>query len=380
MTSGEAAGAPDIAFQLMGWRQLMQFDFGSGRRRARIGRALVMGAVFAGAMLGAAAAAQAQTASKSATLDAVKKRGQLICGIDTGIPGYAYQDSTGKWQGLDVALCRAIAVSVLGDPDKVKYIGLTSKVRFTVLASGEIDVLIRDSEVTLARNANLGLGEPVVNFFTGQTFMVRKSLGVAHTKELDGATICLETGTTLEVNIADFNRANNIKIKTLLFDKPEEAFAAVQAGRCDGYTDDGGSVAAARSTMKVPGDWVFLPETIGREPLGPYVRAGDDGWFNLVKWTHFAMLEGEVLGLTRANIDSKKVGATDPELRKFLGIEGGLGKMLGVDDEWSYRIIKTVGNYGEVYDETFGAKGLGLPRGMNELWTKGGLMMPYPWY
>jgi general L-amino acid transport system substrate-binding protein len=253
-------------------------------------------------------------------------------------------------------------------------------VRFTVLASGEIDVLIRDSELTLARNTNLGLGEPAANFFTGQTFMVRKSLGVAHTKDLNGATICLETGTTLEVNIADFNRANNIKINTLLFDKPEEAFAAVEAGRCDGYTDDGGSVAAARSTMKVPGDWVFLPETIGREPLGPYIRGGDDGWFAIVKWSHFAMLEGEVLGLTRENIDSKKAGATDPELRKFLGLEGGLGKMLGLDDEWSYRIIKTVGNYGQVYDETFGSKGLGLPRGMNELWTKGGLMMPYPWY
>ena len=229
----------------------------------------------AGAVLAAACAAvmalpaAAQAPSKSATLDAVKKRGQLICGIDTGIPGYAYQDSTGKWQGLDVALCRAIATAVLGDPDKVKYIGLTSKVRFTVLASGEIDVLIRDSELTFARNTNLGLGEPAVNFFTGQTFMVRKSLGVAHTKDLDGATICLETGTTLETNIADFNRANKIKIKTLLFERPEEAFAAVEAGRCDGYTDDGGSVAAARSTMKVPGDWVFLPETIGREPLGP---------------------------------------------------------------------------------------------------------------
>jgi general L-amino acid transport system substrate-binding protein len=324
--------------------------------------------------------AAAQQPASSPTLDAVKKRGELICGIDTGIPGYAYQDSAGKWQGLDVALCRAIAVAVLGDSDKVKFIGLTSKVRFTVLASGEIDVLIRDSEVTLARNANLGLGEPAVNFFTGQTFMVRKSLNVAHTKELDGATICLETGTTLEVNIADFNRANNIKIKTLLFERPEEAFAAVEAGRCDGYTDDGGSVAAARSTMKVPGDWVFLPETIGREPLGPYVRGGDERWFNIVKWSHFAMLEGEVLGLTRDNIDSKKTNATDPELRKFLGLEGGLGKMLGLDDEWSYRIVKNVGSYGEVYEATFGSKGLGLPRGMNNLWTNGGLMIPYPWY
>jgi general L-amino acid transport system substrate-binding protein len=331
-------------------------------------------------LAGVAPTARAQTQIKSPTLDAVKKRGQLNCGIDTGIPGYAYQDSTGKWQGLDVALCRALAVAVLGDTEKVKFIGLTSKVRFTVLASNEIDVLIRDSELTFARNTNLGLAEPAVNFFTGQTFMVRKSLGVAHVKELNGATICLETGTTLEVNIADYNRANNIKINTLLFERPEEAFAAVEAGRCDGYTDDGGSVAAARSTMKVPGDWVFLPETIGREPLGPYVRQGDEPWFNIVKWTHFAMLEGEVLGLNRENIDSRKVNPTDPELRKFVGAEGGLGTMLGLDDEWSYRIVKFVGNYGQVYDETFGTKGLGLPRGMNELWTNGGLMMPYPWY
>ncbi len=358
----------------------MQFGFGMTWSRQEAMRAFAIAAVAVVTLALSPTASQAQTPSKSPTLDAVKKRGQLICGIDTGIPGYAYQDSTGKWQGLDVALCRAIAVGVLGDADKVKFIGLTSKVRFTVLASGEIDVLIRDSETTLARNANLGLGEPATNFFTGQTFMVRKSLNVAHTKELDGATICLETGTTLEVNIADFNRANNIKIKTLLFEKPEEAFAAVESGRCDGYTDDGGSVAAARSTMKVPQDWVFLPETIGREPLGPYVRGGDDGWFNIVKYSHQAMLEGEVLGLTRANIDSKKTGATDPELRKFVGLEGGLGAMLGLDDEWSYRIIKTVGNYGEVYDETFGSKGLGLPRGMNELWTKGGLMIPNPWY
>jgi general L-amino acid transport system substrate-binding protein len=329
-------------------------------------------------LIGVCMPVMAQTSSP--TLDAVKKRGQLICGIDTGIPGYAYQDSAGKWQGLDVALCRAVATATLGDTEKVKFIGLSAKARFTVLASGEIDLLVRDSELTLARNTQLGLAEPAVNFYTGQTFMVRKSLNVAHVKELNGATICLETGTTLETNIADYNRANNIKINTLLFERPEEAFAAVEAGRCDGYTDDGGSVAAARSTMKNPADWIFLPETIGRQPLGPYVRQGDDRWFNIVKWTHFAMLEGEVLGLTRASIDGAKANASDPEMRKFLGLEGGLGKMLGLDDEWSYRIVKSVGNYGEVYEETFGAKGLGLSRGMNNLWTNGGLMMPYSWY
>jgi general L-amino acid transport system substrate-binding protein len=332
-------------------------------------------------LAGAAALPTAASAQvKSATLDAVKARGQLICGVDTGIPGYAFQDSSGKWLGLDVSYCRAVAAAVLGDPEKVKYIGTTSKVRFTVLQSGEIDMLIRDSEHTLLRNSAMGLEEPAVNFYTGQTFMVKKSLGVAHAKDLNGATICLLTGTTLETNIADFNRANNIKINTLLFDKPEEAFAAAEAGRCDGYTDDGGSVAAARSTMKKPDDWVFLPETISRQPLGSFTRYGDDTWTSIVKWTHEAMLEAEVLGITKANIDEIKKTATDPQVRKFLGLEGDLGKGLGLDNDWAYRIIKAEGNYGEIYELYFGSKGLGLPRGLNNLWLNGGLMYPASWY
>ncbi|MBV9569028.1 MAG: transporter substrate-binding domain-containing protein, partial [Hyphomicrobiales bacterium] len=226
----------------------------------------------------ASGAALAQGEVKSPTLDAVKKRGEVICGVDTGIPGYAFQDSAGKWQGLDVSLCRAVAAAIFADPEKVKYIGTTSKVRFSVLQSGEIDFLIRDSELTLTRDSALGLVEITPNFYTGQTIMVRKSLNVAHAKELNGATICLLTGTTLETNIADFNRANNIKIGTLLFERPEEAFAAAEAGRCDGYTDDGGSVAAARSAMKNPKDWVILPELISREFLGAYTRQGDERW------------------------------------------------------------------------------------------------------
>ena len=318
---------------------------------------------------------------RSPTIDAIKQRGQLVCGVDSGIPGYAFQDSAGKWQGLDVALCRALADAVLGDPDKVKYVGLTSQVRFTVLKGGEIDVLIRDSEHTFVRNTQLGLAEPVVNFYTGQGFMVRKSLNVSKVKELDGATICVETGTTLEKNIADFNQVAHVKIGTLLFERPEQAFAAAEAGRCDGYTDDAGSVAAARSSMKKPDDWTILGETISRSVLGPYTREGDENWTKLVKWTHYAMLEGEVLGLTRANVEAaKKAPGEDPSLRKFLGVEGGFGKMLGVDDDWSFRVIRDVGNYGEVYDTYFGPKGLGLPRGMNNLWTNGGLQIPPPWY
>jgi general L-amino acid transport system substrate-binding protein len=212
------------------------------------GSRLVSGLVVSLGLMGAAHAQD----TASPTLDAVKKRGQLICGVDSGIPGYAFQDAAGKWQGLDVALCRALADAILGDPEKVKYVGLTSQVRFTVLKSGEIDVLIRDSEHTFVRNTELGLAEPVVNFYTGQGFMVRKSLKVGKVKELDGATICVETGTTLEKNIADFNKINGTKIATLLFERPEQAFAAAEAGRCDGYTDDAGSVAAARSFWRRP--------------------------------------------------------------------------------------------------------------------------------
>src|SRR6266852_3575246 len=334
------------------------------------------GAAVAG-VIGFAGASWAQTEVKSATLDAVKKRDQVICGIDTGIPGYAYQDSAGKWQGLDVALCRALAAATLGDPEKVKYIGTTSKERFSVLQSGEIDLLVRDSELTLTRDSRLGLMEITPTFYTGQVIMARKSLNVAHVKELNGATICLLTGTTLETNIADYNRANNIKIGTLLFDRPEEAFAAAEAGRCDGYTDDGGSVAAARSTMKKPDDWVILPELISREFLGSLVRQGDERWNILVRWVHYAMLEGEVLGITKANVDKIKAETKDPETRGFLGLESNFGKQLGVDNEWAYRIIKQVGNYGENYETYFGP--LELPRGWNNLYTKGGLQYPLPW-
>jgi general L-amino acid transport system substrate-binding protein len=332
-------------------------------------------AVVAG-MIGFAAESWAQEV-KSPTMDAIKKRGELICGVDTGIPGFAFQDSAGKWAGLDVAYCRALATAVLGSADKVKYIGTTSKVRFSVLQSGEIDVLIRDSTLTLTRNTELGLATGANNFFTGEAFMVKKALNVAHAKELNGATICVLTGTTLELNIADYGRANNIKINTLLFERPEEAFAAAEAGRCDGYTDDGGSVAAARSSMKKPDDWVILPELISREFLGSYTRQGDERWNILVRWTHMAMLEAEVLGITQANVDEIKKTATNPEIRGFLGLEENFGKKLGVDNEWAYRIVKEVGNYGENYDKYFSP--LKLPRGWNELYTKGGLQYPLPW-
>jgi general L-amino acid transport system substrate-binding protein len=343
--------------------------------RLRIGLAACAAALAWALLPGPAAAQDVQ----SPTMDAIKKRGQLICGVDTGIPGYAFQDAKGNYQGLDIAYCRAIADALLGSPDKVKYIGTTSKVRFSVLQSGEIDVLIRDSEHTFIRNTQLGLDLIADNFYTAQTFMVRKSLKVAHMKELNGATICVLTGTTLETNIADYNRLNNIKINTLLFDKPEEAFAAADAGRCDGYTDDGGSVAAARSTMKKPDDWMFIPETIGGlQPLGSFTRLGDQNWSRLVRWVHYAMVEGELLGVTRATVDKMKA-STDPEVRRYLGLQDDFGKLLGVDNEWAYRIARDVGSYGENYDEYFGEKGLGLPRGMNNTYAHGGLMTTPSW-
>ncbi len=347
--------------------------------RAAAARLGVVALTVAGLAL-AASPARAQNVT-GPTLDAVKKRGELICGIDTGIPGYAYQNAAGEWLGLDIAYCRAIADAVLGSPTKVKFIGTTSKVRFSVLQSGEIDVLIRDSEQSFGRNTTLALDEPATNFFTAQTFMVKKSLNVSHLKDLNGATICVLTGTTLETNIADYNRANNIKINTLLFDKPEEAFAAADAGRCDGYTDDGGSVAAARSTMKVPGDWVFLPETIGGlSPLGSLTRQDDPAWTRLVKWVHYAMLEAEVLGITKANAAQMAKAPTDPDVRRYFGLEGDFGKLLGVDNGWSTRIVSDIGNYGEVYEASFGSGGLGLPRGMNNLYSNGGLQTLPTWH
>ena len=324
------------------------------------------------------AAADAQDAVKSPTMDAIRQRGELACGVDTGIPGFAFQDNAGKWDGFDVTYCRAIATAVLGDPDKVRYVPTTAKVRFTVLQSGEIDVLIRDSTLTFTRNIQLNLAQVAATLYTGQAFMVRKSLGVNSLKEMNGATICMITGATLELNLADWNKKNGVEVKSLLFDRPDEAFAAAEAGRCDGYTDDGGSVAAARSAMKTPDDWQILPDIISKEPLGIHARQGDEDWVNLLRWVHFALISAEELGVTQANVDEMKANSADPYVRRLLGLEGDFGKLLGVDNDWAYRAIKVGGNYGEIYDHYFGPKALGLPRGLNELWSKGGLQYALP--
>lgn len=330
------------------------------------------------ALLLAAGAARAQTvAIPGPTVEAIKKRGQLACGVDTGIPGFAFQDSSGAWHGFDVAYCQAIAAAVLGDPGKVRYVPTTTPARFTVLQSGEIDVLVRDSTLTMTRNLQLHLDEVAVNFYAGQGFLVSKKLGVSKITELNGATICTLTGATLELNIADFARSNGTKIGTLLFEKSDEAIAAMQSGRCDGYTDDTGSLAAVRSTLKAPDDWVVLEGVISKEPLGIHARSGDVNWRNILFWVDAALKSAEEYGVTKANIDEKKAGG-DPVVKRLLGVEGGFGEMLGLDNAWSYRAIKAAGNYGELYDQFFGPKALNLPRGQNKLYKDGGLQYPLP--
>ena len=334
----------------------------------------------AAAVMLAAGAAQAQTAIPvpGPTVAAIKARGALACGVDTGIPGFAFQDSKGAWRGFDVAYCRALAAAVLGDSEKVRYVPTTTPARFTVLQAGEIDVLIRDSTMTLTRSVQLHLDEVAVNFYAGQGFLVSKKLGVSKITELNGATICTLTGATLELNIADFARANGTKIGTLLFEKSDEAVAAMEAGRCDGYTDDTGSLAAVRSTLKTPADWVVLEGVISKEPLGLHIRSGDVTWRNIVFWVDAALKTAEEAGVTKANADQMRAGTSDPAIKRLLGAEGGFGAMLGLDNDWTLRAIKAGGNYGEIYDEFFGPKALDLARGQNKLWNQGGLQYALP--
>ena len=327
----------------------------------------------------AAATAHAQLAPPPGpTVDAMKKRGSLNCGIDVGVPGFAAQDSSGKWKGIDIDYCRALAAAVLGDPEKVKYTPTTAAARFTVLQSGEIDVLIRDSTLTFTRSASLGLDEVAVNFYAGQGFLVKKALGVSKAADLQGATICTVTGATLELNIADFARSTGAKIGTLLFEKAEEAIAAMEAGRCDGYTDDSGSLAGLRSTLKVPADWMVLPELISKEPLGLHIRSGDPRWQKIVYWLDTALKTAEEFGVTQGNADQLKSSSKDPFILRLLGTEGDFGKMLGLDNDWAYKAIKASGSYGEMYDRHFGPKALDLPRGLNNLWNKGGMHYTLP--
>lgn len=335
-------------------------------------RTLLAAATAVGLTLAATPAlAQAQS-----TFDAVRARGVVNCGVNTGLAGFAAPDSQGVWRGLDVDLCRAVAAAMFGDATKVRYVPLTAQQRFTALQSGEVDMLARNTTWTLSRDTSLGLDFVGINFYDGQGFMVKRSLGVKSAKELDGATVCVQPGTTTELNLTDWFRANNLRFTPVVIERLEEVNAAFFAGRCDSLTTDVSGLASVRASQGPRAEeYVILPEVISKEPLGPVVRHGDNRWADLVRWSHFAMIEAEELGLTSANID-QHLNSTNPAIQRFVGATGGFGQMLGVDNRWAYNIVKQVGNYGESFERN--VKPLGIQRGINELWTKGGLMYSPP--
>jgi general L-amino acid transport system substrate-binding protein len=327
-----------------------------------------------------AGAATAAYAGKE--LDAIKARGQLICGVSTGVAGFAAADSQGKWTGIDVDVCRAVAAAIFGDADKVKFVPTTAQQRFTALQSGEVDLLVRTTTYTLTRDTALGFDFTGVNYYDGQGFMVNKKLGVKSAKELNGATVCVQPGTTTELNLADYFRANKMTFKPVVIEKIEEVRAAFFAGRCDVYTTDNSSLYATRAANVPPPmtveDFIILPEVISKEPLGPVVRHGDSQFADIVRWALFAMIEAEEYGITSKNID-EMMKSDNPTIKRILGVTPGMGKALGVDEKWVYNIIKQVGNYGESFDRNVGmGSPLKIARGQNALWTQGGLQYAPP--
>ena len=314
----------------------------------------------------------------ASTLEEVQKRGELQCGVSTGLPGFSATDEKGNWKGLDVDGCKAIAAAVLGDANKIKYIPLNAKERFTALQSGEIDVLVRGTTWTLTRDTSLGLNFAGVNYYDGQGFMVSKKLGVKSAKELDGAAICIQAGTTSELNLADYFTQNKMKYEPVVFDSHDQTIKGFEAGRCDVLTSDQSQLYGLRTHLPNPDDAVLLPEIISKEPLGPVVRQGDDGWFNIVRWSFFAMVNAEDLGVTSKNIDDLKK-SDNPNIRRLLGLEGIKGKSLGLSDDWAYQIIKQVGNYSETFERNVGMDSpLKIKRGLNALWSQGGIQYAPP--
>ncbi|MCH2078302.1 MAG: amino acid ABC transporter substrate-binding protein [Rhodobacteraceae bacterium] len=315
----------------------------------------------------------------AATLDDVKARGVLNCGVTTGVPGFAEPDADGVWQGFDVAVCRAVAAAVLNDPTAVEFVPTTGKTRFTALAAGEIDMLARNTTWTFSRDVDLKFEFTGVNYYDGQGFMVPADLGVASAADLDGATVCIQTGTTTELNLADFFRANGISYEPVPIETGSEAVQLFLAGSCDVYTTDRSALAAQRANFPTPDDYVVLPEVVSKEPLGPLVRHGDHEWGDVVRWTLNALITAEELGVTSANIEELSGGTNNPEINRLLGSEGTLGEMLGLDAEWAKRAIMAGGNYGEVFDGNIGeATNIGLARGLNAQWTDGGLLYSPP--
>ena len=321
----------------------------------------------------------AATAEAGPTFDKVKQAGTLVCGVNTGLAGFSQPDSQGGYAGLDIDICKAIAAAVFGDPAKVKYVPLTAQQRFTALQSGEVDILSRNTTWTLQRDTELGLNFAPVVFYDGQGFMVTKKLNVKSAKELNGATVCVQPGTTTELNLADYFRANNMSFKPVVIEKLDEVVAAYFSGRCDVYTTDRSGLASTRiSRAQNPDEHVILPEVISKEPLAPAVRQGDDQWHDVVRWVIYALIEAEEKGITSKNLD-EKAKSEDPDVKRMLGVTPGVGKALGVDEKWAYNAIKAVGNYGEIFDKHLGLSSpLKLERGYNNLWTKGGLLYAPP--
>ncbi|EJW21781.1 general L-amino acid-binding periplasmic protein AapJ [alpha proteobacterium IMCC14465] len=324
------------------------------------------------------ALAHLQSAKADTTLDLVKKRGELSCGVSQGLQGFSAPDDKGRWHGIDVDFCRAVAVAVLGDAEAVKIVPLSAKVRFTALQSGEIDLLARNTTWTMHRDTALGIQFVGVNYYDGQGFIVRKDIGVTNARELDGASICVNAGTTTELNVADFFRSNGMDYEISSYEKSEEAVAAYDAGRCDAYTTDQSGLYAQRQRLIDPDAHMVLPDVISKEPLSPVVRQGDDVWADVVRWVHYAMLNAEELGVNAQNVD-KLQESINPSIRRLLGVEGAYGESLGLDNKWAARIIRKVGNYGESFDRNLGAGSqLKIERGLNALWSNGGLQFAPP--
>ncbi|MCG8695424.1 MAG: amino acid ABC transporter substrate-binding protein [Minwuiales bacterium] len=334
---------------------------------------------FTGSFLAAAAALAVTGSAFAGTLDDVKARGQLICGVTTGLAGFAAPDDRGEWQGFDVDVCRAVAAGVFGDPKKVKFVPTTGQSRFPALQSGEVDMLARNTTWTFDRDVKLGFEFTGINFYDGQGFIVRKSLGIKSALELDGASVCVGTGSTTELNLGDFFTANNMSYTPVVYVTADEIRAGYLANRCDAYTTDRSGLAAQRSVFPNPDDHVVLPEVISKEPLGPLVRHGDHQWGDVVRWSLNVMIIAEEKGLTSANVDEKKASTNDPEVKRLLGIEGEYGARLGLSNDWAYNIIKMVGNYAESYERNIGpSTQIALERGVNALWTNGGILYAPP--
>jgi general L-amino acid transport system substrate-binding protein len=329
-------------------------------------------------VIGAMAATGAFAQAKTSTLDQVKARGVLNCGSGTGLAGFGLPDAQGNWTGLDVDYCRAISAAVFNDPTKVKFVSLSAKDRFTALQAGEIDVLSRNTTWTSSRDTALGLNFAGISYYDGQGFIVRKSAKIASALELNGASVCVQQGTTTELNLADYFRSNKLQLKAVTFATNDETVKAYEGGRCDAFTTDASGLYSERLRMAKADDHMVLPEIISKEPLGPSVRHGDDQWLDIVKWTHYALLTAEELGVTKANVD-EQMKSTNPDVRRLLGTEGKHGEALGLSNDWGYRIIKNIGNYGELFEKNVGAgSALKIARGQNNLWTKGGLQYAPP--